>query len=80
MGGEDDGRLSDCGDFFDRAHSQPLHVLHHALIVHDLSQDCATAAARGESLHFQIGDPHAGAETVLLGAFDFHCWPERPER
>ncbi len=70
--GEDDGRRLGRGDLLDGADAETFHLLDHALVVHDLPEDRRAPATGGESLHFQIGDPYSGAETVLRCAFHPH--------
>src|SRR5262249_20251481 len=78
--GEDDRRLFDGADLFDRAHAELLHLVDDALVVNDLAEDRAAAAGGCETLHFEVGDANPRAESVLLGAFDLHgrgnaIWP-----
>src|SRR5438128_10995697 len=70
--GENDRRLLDGIDFFDRAHTELLHLFNHTLIVHDLAEDRAAAACGGETLHLEVGDAHPGAEAVFGCALDLH--------
>src|SRR5207248_1851624 len=70
--GEDDRRLLEGGDLLHRAHAEVFHLLDHALVVYDLPENRAAAAAGGETLHLQIGDAHAGTEPILLRPLDPH--------
>jgi len=72
MRGKDDGRLGNFLDLVDRTHAELFHLFNDTLVVHDLPEDGATAAAGSKALHLQIGDADPGAETVLGRAFDIH--------
>jgi hypothetical protein len=70
--GEDDGRLFHGRDVVDRPHAELFHLLHDALVVHELPEDRATATGGGEALHREVGDAHAGTEAILLRSLDLH--------
>ena len=57
----------------DRLDAQRLHLLDHALVVHDLAEDVAGIAGRGKLLDLLVGDAHSGAEAVLGGAPGLHA-------
>src|SRR5688572_28991726 len=69
---KNDGGLVNRRHVLDGAYPEVLHLLDHAFVVNDLSQDGATAALAGETLHLEVGNPHTGTEPVLLRSDDSH--------